>query len=898
MSWPAFEQAAGSGNAAAAAELLGNIYTAGGRNAFGTCRQALLSYLKQQENAPIELMWAMVAHVWNDPASPTAYLLLMTLEEVGKAMSVVPALTVRSRFREKVLAVMEQDVGTSKVVDAKVVVKTIVLCRLNDIDQTMVVRYARGLVQDKDMLVALVQLVHAFPNSAWPVDEYLVQITAFNSWPMAERLIASLSTNDPNVVVNAQHTLITLAVQKGDLKRAHKWVHQYSMQTAFPEVENILQQEALDKLCGQQKWSIAVKFVGANTILQMRLFHALVAAGQVGLANHVHDRFSLTSVPKATTMPSARSSDEDTEGSAGQPLALPQDVAIVLCDTVNAMESFERAVLECLACQDNECWLGVDVEWKPVFSKTDQPLASVLQLAVGHQVFIVDLIALEEASAAFEMLDRVLQHPDVIKVGFGFSHDLQVLRQTFPDKGRCFHYVSSFIELTQILHNLYPTTHLGRAGLSSATQFVLGACLDKEQQLSDWTARPLSTAQLRYAATDAWCLLRILSQLRSCHPAMDLNKQDLHHCEPNEASHNGMSARVVERRHDHFTRHEAKEDVVVRFMARQCADVLAECRLQPLEYQVPPNAIVANTLCLFTNDIEPHVVVLPQSEKVDLAVFAIANGCPRRRVRLATAQECVQRFGFVPGSVPPIAHADSSTTIWMDQSVMSSPAPVVTGGGLHHVLECNNGAGLHALCGGDARVKVEKLCKRHLDNKTLQTPTDTLRFLSDAHLGRVTKWLRMRGVDIALFDDQGRDRTKFIDQAAAEKRIMLTTDRKLGQRRIAVVCFVVSSDDPRQQFHEVLTHFGLSAAGTVVPRCSRCNGDGFRMLTSEEVQEAAMRQTIAQETLNTVSEFWQCLACKKIFWTAWKRFQTMRFQDALDSTTVCDQPSAAAIDEA
>ncbi len=93
-----------------------------------------------------------------------------------------------------------------------------------------------------------------------------------------------------------------------------------------------------------------------------------------------------------------------------------------------------------------------------------------------------------------------------------------------------------------------------------------------------------------------------------------------------------------------------------------------------------------------------------------------------------------------------------------------SVGELVVGGRLHHVISCENGTALRELCGGEL-VGVTPLCKGSADDdaSTSTHRGSELRFLSDAHLGRVTKWLRMRGLDIALFEDQD-DRTKFIDQ--------------------------------------------------------------------------------------------------------------------------------------
>jgi ribonuclease D len=49
--------------------------------------------------------------------------------------------------------------------------------------------------------------------------------------------------------------------------------------------------------------------------------------------------------------------------------------------------------------------------------------------------------------------------------------------------------------------------------LSDACEKILGKPLYKNQQLSPWNARPLTSAQLKYAALDAHCLLAILETL-------------------------------------------------------------------------------------------------------------------------------------------------------------------------------------------------------------------------------------------------------------------------------------------------------------------------------------------------------------------------------------------------
>ena len=47
---------------------------------------------------------------------------------------------------------------------------------------------------------------------------------------------------------------------------------------------------------------------------------------------------------------------------------------------------------------------------------------------------------------------------------------------------------------------------------------LLGSALDKSLTLSDWAARPLSDAQIEYAAADAWVLLPLADALATLAP--------------------------------------------------------------------------------------------------------------------------------------------------------------------------------------------------------------------------------------------------------------------------------------------------------------------------------------------------------------------------------------------
>ncbi len=76
------------------------------------------------------------------------------------------------------------------------------------------------------------------------------------------------------------------------------------------------------------------------------------------------------------------------------------------------------------------------------------------------------------------------------------------------------------VELLPLARSAAPSTQKLPAllSLSRLAQHVLGAPLDKSQQTSDWGARPLSAAQVAYAAADVVVLVEITHALLSALP--------------------------------------------------------------------------------------------------------------------------------------------------------------------------------------------------------------------------------------------------------------------------------------------------------------------------------------------------------------------------------------------
>ena len=138
-------------------------------------------------------------------------------------------------------------------------------------------------------------------------------------------------------------------------------------------------------------------------------------------------------------------------------------------------------------------------------------------------------------------------------------------------------------------------------------------------------------------------------------------------------------------------------------------------------------------------------------------------------------------------------------------------------------------------------------------------PLRETRFLLDAHLGRLARYLRMLGFDSAY--DRGADDAALARRSAAERRILLTRDRGLLKRRDVTHGYSVRETDPRRQLREVVERFDLRGNLRPFTRCLRCNGP-LRAAPKDEV--AALLPPRVRELHN---EFLRCDACGGTYWS-------------------------------
>ncbi|MCL6429745.1 MAG: Mut7-C RNAse domain-containing protein [Anaerolineae bacterium] len=137
------------------------------------------------------------------------------------------------------------------------------------------------------------------------------------------------------------------------------------------------------------------------------------------------------------------------------------------------------------------------------------------------------------------------------------------------------------------------------------------------------------------------------------------------------------------------------------------------------------------------------------------------------------------------------------------------------------------------------------------------------RFVADAMLGRLARWLRILGYD-TLYDPRGHD-DELVRMARAEGRILLTRDTGLVCRR-GVRSLLVSHDHVEAQLRQVSAELGLRAPN----RFSRCPVCNERL---EAVPKSWAWGYVPPYTFCTQQEFRLCPACNRFYWrgTHWER---------------------------
>ena len=380
---------------------------------------------------------------------------------------------------------------------------------------------------------------------------------------------------------------------------------------------------------------------------------------------------------------------------------------------------------------------------------------------------------------------------------------------------------------------LGPCVFGGTVGLSTVTKELLKFELDKSCQCSNWEARPLTDAQLRYAANDAHVLVRCYDVVAGISNLDELTvelstgyQHEKESAKPQPLGPNDVARAIADAGLDP-------------------ASVLREHRTGGFE-EVSSDG---KSIGLISADRVPFICLLAADKRIDLHKLK-ALGV--RKPKLASKKDCVALFGFPVGSMPPAGHRTKMKT-YVDAAFLDG---------------CGEDAGIYALGGGGPETHavfsraallqatdgiVADICSKSTPQQTLsaEEPDGEPIFLVTQDCNRLAKWLRVIGIDCATTDLSSNEHfEQLFSDADLQHRIILTCDRQLAGRRGAARCFLLSSYLIEAQFKEVAGHFGLAFEDKkFMSICSKCNSRGFEGPMSATEADALCEKTAEESTI-------------------------------------------------
>ena len=148
----------------------------------------------------------------------------------------------------------------------------------------------------------------------------------------------------------------------------------------------------------------------------------------------------------------------------------------------------------------------------------------------------------------------------------------------------------------------------------------------------------------------------------------------------------------------------------------------------------------------------------------------------------------------------------------------------------------------------------------------------TMKFVADEMVGKLARWMRLAGCD-TVYRNPISDK-ELVKIAQRENRVILTRDRKLRPEWRSQRIFVVSSENPFEQFITVARHFRLDLESNAFQRCLECNGELV------PVRKEDYADMIPPHVYETQTQFSRCSCCGRLYWPG-THYESMRRRLAL-----------------
>lgn len=131
-----------------------------------------------------------------------------------------------------------------------------------------------------------------------------------------------------------------------------------------------------------------------------------------------------------------------------------------------------------------------------------------------------------------------------------------------------------------------------------------------------------------------------------------------------------------------------------------------------------------------------------------------------------------------------------------------------------------------------------------------------VKYIADANLGRLARWLRLLGVDVESF---GRDDfAAFLERARITSRKVITT-RKVT---ISIPAVFIRPDRIEGQVESFFSSESLELKrDKFFTRCSACNRE-----LEEISRDVAAARGVPEYVLLSTNKFLSCLDCNRVYW--------------------------------
>ncbi|MFQ3620375.1 MAG: Mut7-C RNAse domain-containing protein [Spirochaetales bacterium] len=145
-----------------------------------------------------------------------------------------------------------------------------------------------------------------------------------------------------------------------------------------------------------------------------------------------------------------------------------------------------------------------------------------------------------------------------------------------------------------------------------------------------------------------------------------------------------------------------------------------------------------------------------------------------------------------------------------------------------------------------------------IQRKRVTLPLPSPAFILDVHLGKLARYLRLLGFDVAYANCW--DDPYIVDLAQKENRIILTRDRGLLQRKAAVSGYLVQNLSPQAQLVEIVSYFHLRPYIQPFSLCPLCG------TPIEQVPKESVAALVPEIVSQRYRRFLRCPSCGKIYW--------------------------------